>query len=75
VYIDVKKKIGTQALGNTMPDGFLFDFSDGDNPEFYIVEAELKNMIFTAIYFHKLPNSFAFFWKLQIPIGILGARW
>ena len=28
IYIDAKKKIGTLTLGNTIPDGFLFDLSD-----------------------------------------------
>ncbi len=27
IYIDAKKKIGTLALGNTVPNGFLFDLS------------------------------------------------
>ena len=37
VYIDVKSKIEAKALGGTIPDGFLFDLSDPDNAEFYLV--------------------------------------
>lgn len=61
VYIDAKKKIGTQALGNTIPDGFLFDFSDPDNPEFYIVEVELKKHDFYSHIFPQITKFFAFF--------------
>jgi hypothetical protein len=35
IYIDAKKKIATKNLGNSIPDGFLFDLSDKYNPEFY----------------------------------------
>ena len=42
ILIDAKKKIGSQALGNTIPDGFLFDLSDVENPEFYLIEIELE---------------------------------
>jgi len=61
VYIDAKKKIGTSALGNTIPDGFLFDFSDQDNPEFYIVEVELKKHDFYSHIFPQITKFFAFF--------------
>lgn len=61
VYIDAKKKIGTLALGNTIPDGFLFDFSDPDNPEFYIVEVELKKHDFYSHIFPQITKFFAFF--------------
>lgn len=37
IYIDAKKKITSKILGNSIPDGFLFDLKDTENPEFYIV--------------------------------------
>jgi hypothetical protein len=43
IYINAKRKIGTQFLGGGVPDGFLFDFSDIDNPKFCLVEIELKS--------------------------------
>ncbi|MCX5850696.1 MAG: DUF5655 domain-containing protein [Deltaproteobacteria bacterium] len=61
IYIDAKKKIGTLALGNTIPDGFLFDLSDPDNFEFYIVEVELEKHDFYNHIFPQLTKFFAFF--------------
>lgn len=61
IYIDAKKKIGTSALGNTIPDGFLFDLSDPDNFEFYIVEIELEKHDFYNHIFPQITKFFAFF--------------
>lgn len=61
IYIDAKKKIGTMALGNTVPDGFLFDLSDKDNFEFYIVEIELEKHDFYNHIFPQITKFFAFF--------------
>ena len=61
IYIDAKKKIGTLALGNTIPDGFLFDLSDPDNHEFYIVEVELEKHDFFNHIFPQITKFFAFF--------------
>lgn len=61
IYIDAKKKIGTQSLGNTIPDGFLFDLSDKDNFEFYIVEIELEKHDFYNHIFPQITKFFAFF--------------
>ena len=61
IYIDAKKKLGTLALGNTVPDGFLFDLSDPDNFEFYIVEVELEKHDFYNHIFPQLTKFFAFF--------------
>ena len=61
IFIDAKKKIGTQALGNTIPDGFLFDLSDPDNFEFYIVEVELESHDFYNHIFPQITRFFAFF--------------
>jgi len=40
IYIDAKKKIDSKSLGGTIPDGFFFDLSDLDDPQFYLVEVE-----------------------------------
>lgn len=61
IYIDAKKKIGTLALGNTIPDGFLFNLSDPDNFEFYIVEVELEKHDFYNHIFPQITKFFAFF--------------
>lgn len=61
IFIDAKKKIGTLALGNTIPDGFLFDFSDPDNFAFYIVEVELLKHEFYSHIFPQITKFFAFF--------------
>lgn len=52
IYIDAKKKMETK-LGNVIPDGFLFDLQDLNNPEFYIVEVELAEHSF---YDHIFPQ-------------------
>jgi len=61
IFIDTKKRIGTLALGNTIPDGFLFDLSDSDNFEFYIVEVELEKHDFFNHIFPQITKFFAFF--------------
>ena len=45
----LKKKISGGALGNTIPDGFLFDCRHGQNPRFYIIEVELSHHSFSHI--------------------------
>lgn len=66
IYVDAKRKIETKSIGNSIPDGFLFDMSDKESPEFYIVEVELAkhhfyNHIFPQITkflgFYKNPKS------------------
>lgn len=61
IYIDSKKKIGSLALGNAIPDGFLFDMSDPSSREFYIVEAELESHLFYDHIFPQVTKVFAFF--------------
>lgn len=61
IYIDAKRKLQTKALGGTIPDGFLFDFTDIDNPEFYITEVELKKHDFYTHIFPQITKFFAFF--------------
>ncbi|HNX82248.1 MAG TPA: hypothetical protein PKL77_08900 [Candidatus Omnitrophota bacterium] len=61
IYIDAKKKIEAKALGGAIPDGFLFDFSDKDNPEFYIVEMELSSHDFYKHIFPQITKFFSFY--------------
>jgi len=48
IYIDAKRKINTSSLGGTIPDGFLIDLSDPDDPQFYVVEVELQSHDFSS---------------------------
>jgi predicted transport protein len=61
IYIDAKRKITTKAIGNSIPDGFLFDLSDKDNPEFYIVEVELATHDFYNHIFPQITKFFGFY--------------
>ena len=61
IYIDAKKKIDSKSLGGAIPDGFLFDLSDVDNPEFYLVEVELATHDFYKHIFPQVTKFFAFF--------------
>lgn len=61
IYIDAKRKIEAQALGGTIPDGFLFDLSDPDDAEFYLVEVELATHDFFRHIFPQVTKFFAFF--------------
>jgi predicted transport protein len=61
IYINAKKKIETKTLGNTIPDGFLFDLSDKENPEFYLIEVELIKHDFFNHIFPQITKFFGFF--------------
>ena len=61
IIIDAKRKIGSSALGNTIPDGFLFDMSDPENREFYLIEVELASHGFFDHIFPQITKFFAFF--------------
>lgn len=61
LYIDAKKKLDNNNLGGVIPDGFLFDFTDITNPEFYIVEVELAKHSFFNHIFPQITKFFAFF--------------
>jgi predicted transport protein len=65
VYIDYKRKISGNALGMTIPDGFLIDFSDENSPEFYIVEVELAKHDFYKHIFPQITKFFSFFSNSQ----------
>ena len=61
IYFDSKNKIDSKNLGSTIPDGFMLDFSDPDNPEFYVVEAELARHDFNTHIFPQVTKFLAFF--------------
>lgn len=61
IFIDAKKKIKSTVLGNSIPDGFLFDLSDKKNPEFYLVEVELASHDFYRHIFPQITKFFGFF--------------
>ena len=61
VLIEAKKRIDSKALGGAIPDAFLFDISDPDNPEFYLIEAELSSHDFYRHIFPQVTKFFAFF--------------
>lgn len=61
IYIDAKRKIETKSLGNSIPDGILFDLSDKANPEFYLVEVELAKHDFYNHIFPQITKFFGFY--------------
>jgi len=61
IYIDAKRKIESKSLGGAIPDGFLFDLSDKNNSDFYIVEVELSIHPFYEHIFRQITKFFAFF--------------
>ena len=61
IFVDAKKKIDNNSFGGVIPDGFLFDFSDKKNPEFYLVEVELVKHSFFNHIFPQITKFFAFF--------------
>jgi predicted transport protein len=61
IYIDTKKKVNTSSFGGTIPDGFLIDLSDPDDPQFYLVEVELQNHDFFNHIFPQITKFFAFY--------------
>jgi predicted transport protein len=61
IFVDTKKKIDNDSFGGVIPDGFLFDFSDKKNTEFYLVEVELEKHSFFGHIFPQITKFFAFF--------------
>ena len=61
IYIDAKRKVDTSDLGGSIPDGFLFDMSEKESPEFYLVENELQKHDFFKHIFPQVTKFFAFF--------------
>jgi predicted transport protein len=65
IYLDLKTKTETQELGNGIPDGILFDFSDKDDVQFYLVEIELAKHSFYGHIFPQITRFFAFYRNLE----------
>jgi len=65
IYIDAKRKIESKSFGGSIPDGFLFDLSDTENPEFYLVENELSKHDFFNHIFPQITKFFAFYKNRQ----------
>jgi len=61
VFSDLKNKVETKTLGSAIPDGFLFDFKDVENPDFYLVEVERREHDFYKHIFPQVTKFFAFF--------------
>jgi predicted transport protein len=61
IYIDTKKKVNTASLGGTIPDGFLIDLSDLEDPQFYLVEVEIQSHDFFKHIFPQITKFFAFY--------------
>lgn len=61
IYIDAKKKIQTRTNAGSIPDGFLFEFSDVNTPVFYLVEAELAKHDFYGHIFPQITKFISFF--------------
>ncbi len=61
LYIGTKKKLDSKTLGGTIPDGFFFDFSDKEDPQFYLVEVELAKHSFFSHVFPQITKFFALF--------------
>jgi predicted transport protein len=61
IFINAKRKIESKSLGGTVPDGFFFDFSDPEDPQFYIVEVEITQHSFFNHVFPQITKFFAFF--------------
>jgi predicted transport protein len=61
IFIYTKRKLKGVVLGATIPDGFLFDLTDLENPEFYLVEVELQKHDFYKHIFPQITKFFGFF--------------
>lgn len=60
ILIDAKKKIESNNLGNSIPDGFLLNFKNSNSIEFYIIEVELSSHDFYRHIFPQITKFFAF---------------
>lgn len=61
ILINAKRKIETKSATGAIPDGFLFDLSEPNNPEFYLIEVELATHDFYNHIFPQVTKFFAFF--------------
>jgi len=56
-----KSKIKTEGLGDSIPDGFLVDLRDANNPQIYLIEVELEVHDFYRHIFPQITKFIAFF--------------
>jgi len=61
IFFYIRSEVDSKSLGSAVPDGFLFDFRDEENPEFYLVEVELEKHPFYRHIFPQITKFFAFF--------------
>ncbi len=61
VLLETKTLIQGDLLGGTIPDGFLFDLNDPDDPQFYLIEVELSKHSFNNHIFPQITKFFSFF--------------
>jgi hypothetical protein len=71
ILIDAKRKISSKEIGATIPDGFLFDLSDKNEPKFYLIEVELKKHSFWNHIVPQITKFFGFYknqeQRLELP--------
>jgi predicted transport protein len=60
ILISAKKKINAGDLGKSIPDGFLFDFTEQSNPKLVLLEVELEKHRFFDHIFPQITKFFAF---------------
>lgn len=65
ILLDTKTLLRGNILGGTIPDGFLFDLSDINDPQFYLIEVELAKHSFNNHIFPQITKFFAFFKNQQ----------
>ena len=52
IFSDLKNKIDSRTLGSSVPDGFLFDVKDEENPEFYLVDNQFLTISYLIGFLH-----------------------
>jgi hypothetical protein len=65
ILLDTKTLLRGNILGGTIPDGFLFDLTDVNEPQFYLIEVELAKHSFNSHIFPQITKFFAFFKNQQ----------
>ena len=43
IYLDDKKKIGTRGKTSNLPDGYLIDITNNQDPKIFVVENDLAS--------------------------------
>ena len=65
ILLDTKTLLRGNILGGTIPDGFLFDLSDVNDSQFYLIEVELAKHSFNSHIFPQITKFFGFFKNQQ----------